>query len=55
MGIKLWSGKAAFLPPWRAKAPFAAQWRYLLGKDGTFIVLDQMTRKKAEKLAAPKS
>ena len=40
-----------FIPPWKGKAPLRAQVRYLLGLDGTFIVLDKLTRKKAQQMA----
>lgn len=42
-----------FIPPWKAKAPLRAQVRYLLGLDGTFIVTEKMTRKRAQRLAQP--
>lgn len=42
-----------FTPPWRARAPWRAQVRYLLGFDGTYITLRKMARKKAAKLALP--
>lgn len=42
-----------FIPPWKAKAPFIAHWRYLWGLDGTFIVRRKMTRRRAQKLAQP--
>ena len=37
-GIRLHPGDA-FIPPWRASAPWRAQLRRLLGLDGTFIIL----------------
>jgi len=40
-----------FVPPWRAKAPRAAQWRRLWGFDGTFIVLEQVSLRRARRLA----
>ena len=40
-GLRLHPGDAS-VPPWRACAPLRAQVRWLLGLDGTFIVLDQM-------------
>jgi hypothetical protein len=48
--FKLHPGKD-FIAPWRGKAPLCAQIRYLLGLDGTFIVLDKLSRKKAQKMA----
>jgi hypothetical protein len=43
--------RSAFVPPWRAQAPRAAQWRRLWGLDGTFIVLEQVSLRKARRLA----
>ena len=45
-GLSLWK-RREFIPPWRARAPFRAQWRRLWGLDGTFIVLEQMSARKA--------
>jgi hypothetical protein len=48
--------KDTFVWPWRghAKAPWRAQWHYLLGFDGTFITIEKMTRKHAlKKVRAP--
>lgn len=39
------------IPPWKAKAPAKAQIRYLLGLDGTWIILKELTRKNAMKMA----
>jgi hypothetical protein len=39
-GIPLHPGDG-FIPPWRAAAPLRAQLRWLLGLDGTFIILGQ--------------
>jgi hypothetical protein len=39
------------IPPWKARAPLKAQLRYLLGFDGTWIILKDLPRKKAMKMA----
>jgi hypothetical protein len=44
--------RRTFVPPWRAQAPRAAQWRRLWGLDGTFIVLEQVSLRKARRLCA---
>ena len=36
-----------FLAPWHAQAPFRAQFRWLLGLDGTYIVLGKLKRRDA--------
>jgi len=41
-----------FLPPWRAQAPLCAQLRRLWGFDGTFIILEKMSVRRALRLAA---
>ncbi len=40
-GVRLHPGDG-FVPPWRANAPLRAQVRWLLGLDGTFIILGGM-------------
>jgi hypothetical protein len=44
--------RRTFVPPWRAQAPRAAQWRRLWGLDGTFIVLEQVSLRRARRLSA---
>jgi hypothetical protein len=39
-GVRLHAG-ASLVPPWRARAPWRAQVRWLMGLDGTFIILGQ--------------
>ena len=50
-GMKITLRPDTLIWPWRARAPFRAQRRYILGLDGTFIRLQGMTRKKAMKMA----
>ena len=40
------------VPPWRASAPLRAQLRRLIGLDGTFLILGEMTASAARKAAA---
>jgi hypothetical protein len=47
--VKPKNGKSVIWP-WRAQAPLRAQIWYLLGFDGTFIVLEKLSRRKARKL-----
>jgi len=41
-----------FIPPWRGQAPLRAQVRRLLGLDGTFIILETMSVRRAQRLAS---
>jgi hypothetical protein len=40
-----------FIPPWRAQAPWRAHLRWILGLDGTYIVLRQLRRRDATRLS----
>ena len=46
-----WLKPSNTIPPWKARAPLKAQIRYLLGLDGTWIVLQDLKRKAAMKMA----
>lgn len=54
LGISIYPGPGRVLFPWKAKAPLRAQIHYLLGRDGTFILLEKMSRKEAERRAKAK-
>jgi hypothetical protein len=49
-GLRIHPG-GAFVPPWRACAPFRAQARWLCGLDGTFIILGGMRSRAALRAA----
>jgi hypothetical protein len=53
-GLRIYPGADKVLYPWKAKAPLRAQLYYLFGRDGTFISLERMSRKEAERRAKPK-
>ena len=38
-------GRELPIAPWRAQAPFRAQFRWLLGLDGTYILLERVSRR----------
>ncbi|WP_415907088.1 type IV secretory system conjugative DNA transfer family protein [Oleiharenicola sp. Vm1] len=48
VGLRKWS---SVIWPWQAKAPIRATIRYLLGFDGTFIVVERLSRWKARRMS----
>jgi len=51
LGMPLYTRKG-FIAPWRARAPLRAQLRRLFGFDGTFIILEKMSVRRAMREAA---